>query len=240
MVRILVLFIVNFISLYSFALDTIVLTPVNYINFDSDVSVESMQKIAQQLYKLDKDLPKNRDIFISINTYGGDLDAAYQLIQITKQLNHKVNTITIKSVSAGFHLVQGLGYRYIISNGTMMTHPTSISLNDIRYPGNLISIIKQTVKDLFNRDRLVSKRLGLSVKKYHEKIIGDWNMDAESAIQNNAADKIINIECSPTLKNQTHEKAVQVSPFFPVQKTLVYSDCPLITLPINEKENRNE
>jgi len=81
----------------------------------------------------------------------------------------------------------------------------------------------------------VSKRMGISIKEYKEKIQNEMWLYDKNAVKENAADEVIQIKCSKELLNQRLEEQ-QTSGFFffSSTKTVVYSGCPLLRKPIGE------
>lgn len=101
---------------------TIILTNKNTVSLSGPIDGRLVAKVFSEIQDLDTENENKDPIYLFLNTPGGSIQAGFELIDNTKQINRPVHTITKFSASMGFQIVQNLGDRYILGNGAMMSH----------------------------------------------------------------------------------------------------------------------
>jgi ATP-dependent protease ClpP protease subunit len=106
----------------------IALTKDNFVVMDKEFTAESSAEIAIKLRAADRKLPAGQPLYLILNTPGGSIFAGLELIENINSMSRRVDTITIFAASMGFQTVQQLkGIRYIVGNGTLMSHKGRVS-----------------------------------------------------------------------------------------------------------------
>jgi len=93
------------------------------IYFTGDVTQESMKELAEQLIKIDLDLNISGPVKLHINSPGGDVAAAFGVIDILSNMRLVVNTIGLGEIcSCGLLLFLAGEKRYITKNTSILSH----------------------------------------------------------------------------------------------------------------------
>lgn len=205
----LLLVLVMFVSAFVFGKDVIenkspeviTLEEDNTIVLNEDVTEESIHELMLEItMKLDS-LKKNPVVYLVLNTNGGEVRSGIKFISFLKSLKIEVKTISIKSVSMGFHIVQNLGERLITENGYMMSHQMWMRVPVVELPvmehGRLGAELKQTKR----MDEIASKRMKISYENYLNLIASTFNVYGKDAVKMNSADRVIRISCGKSYKN---------------------------------------
>lgn len=213
----------------------IVLSKDNVIVLDSEVDGLSVSKVSAQAHQLDASLKSGYPIVLVLNTPGGSIDAGMELIESLKSLNRPVDTLTIFAASMGFQIAQNLNQRYILDYGTLMSHKAfggfqgqfsdGMSQLDSRYNFWLRRIKQmddQTVKRTNGKQTL---------KSYRDAYQNEMWLTGSESVDGGYADAVVNARCDASLQGN-HTVNIE---FFGMTFQLVFSDCPLISSPIDIK-----
>lgn len=204
--------------------ETIVLTEKNSVTFRGVVTEESVSKA--QLELMDK-CKNGKRLYLVLDTPGGSVPDGNQLIDTIKGLDCNVQTVTIFAASMGFHFVQSLEKRLITANGVLMSHRATIGMKG-EIPGEFLTRVNFFWKSLTRMDRLAGQRMGLTLKDYQNKIRDEYWVSGPDAIDDKAADEIVNVRCGEGLEGTTD--LVLLTFFGPI--TVTFSKCPMITAPL--------
>lgn len=103
----------------------------NQIYFNSNIDTNSANNFINLIDK--QVLNKNDDIYIILDTNGGDLYQTYKIISymdlLRNNLNIKFHCICMKAFSSGFFIYQLCDYRYWIdSNSIIMIHEPQLNI----------------------------------------------------------------------------------------------------------------
>jgi ATP-dependent Clp protease protease subunit len=210
-------------------LPIITLTKKNAVTFRGVVTGDSVNDIQQKLIKLSNELPKNANIYLILDTPGGSVDAGYLLIDTIKGLPQRVHTITIFAASMGFHFVQNLNNRYILSNGTLMSHRVRISGLSGEVPGEGVVRMNSILKGTIKMDTIVANRIHMKLKDYQSLIADEYWVSGGEAVNYKMVDREVLIRCSEYLANT--EETLKMSTLFG-NIDIIYSKCPLLRAPI--------
>jgi ATP-dependent protease ClpP protease subunit len=199
-------------------LKIITLEENNIINLRGSITKDNIDDTLIRYDSLKTRNP-NGDIFLVIESRGGDAEEGLRFIDHLKS-DHHLSVIIIKASSMASAIVEQLpGRRYIVKTGEMMFHRGG------HFP-------TMTVSDKLDIPN--STRLNLSLNEYRQRIMTEWYMDANEAILYNAADEIVIIKCGFSLQDASE------TIYFPHPNGLVQaiptSKCPLVTQPVEPKE----
>jgi ATP-dependent protease ClpP protease subunit len=212
------------------------LTTTNTVTFRGEVSPGSVTEVMVKLSKLALLRgSSNYPIYLVLDSPGGSIMAGDMLVQYLRTLSN-VHTITIFSASMAAGIVEAnKGIRYITPSGILMFHRASGSFEGQFNSGELESQLRLWTSIVNIMEQANADRLGITLQDYKARIVNEWWMLGQEAVQNKAMDFVVSVRCSQNLINQT-QKVTESSLFFQVE--LEYSDCPLFRAPlsINNKE----
>jgi ATP-dependent protease ClpP protease subunit len=217
----------------------IILSPDNTINFRGEVS--SVTVFAAQLElqaKLLKRGGKDYPIYLVLNTPGGSIYDGENFIEFTKT-KRNVHTITIFAASMGAIIVESLpGERLVLDSGILMFHRASGRFEGQFGDGEVEQQLEFWKNFVKNIDTRVSKRMGLDLEVYKDKIKDELWLRGSDAVKENAADRVVSVECTQELIDETEVLIESVMGIFEFETT--YSKCPLLTSPVSVKAPNQE
>jgi ATP-dependent Clp protease, protease subunit len=212
---------------------TITLTNKNTVSLSGPIEGRLVAKVFSENQDLDTENENKDPIYLFLNTPGGSIQAGFELIDNTKQINRPVHTITKFSASMGFQIVQNLGDRYILGNGVMMSHEAHGGFEGSFSHGKsqLDSIYNFWLKrieelDLVTVSRTKGKQTLDSYRKAYSK---DLWLTARQAVSQGYSDSIVGVKCAPSLRGTR----VEIENLFIGRVAIKFSLCPLITAPIS-------
>lgn len=210
--------------------DTVVIDKTNLVVLASEVNSKSVHDVMEKAHELDQDaeaILKKSPIYLFLLTPGGDVQAGENLAVYLSGLRRPVHTITLFAASMGFHLVQQLGTRYILENGTLMSHRARGGVQgefggldgsqfDQRYAfykARFAELDAQVVR------RTKGKQTMSSYLSAYENEM--WRTGSQ-AIEQGYADEIISVRCGETGPAITFPVS-----FMGMQINVKMSSCPL-------------
>lgn len=204
----------------------------NMLIMNDYFSSQSVAKLSDKALELDSRLPAQDPIFLVMDTGGGSIDAGLELIGILSSLNRPVHTLTIFSASMGFHTVTNLGERFILSNGTLMTHRARGSFGG-SFPGELDSRYSYYLKRIERLDHTVVARSKgkLTFDSYRKLYEHEFWCDGQDCVDKGIADKVVTASCD---KSVSDKKWVMLEKWVArtgnvIELMVEKSSCPLIT-----------
>ena len=230
MIRFLTILTLFLTSLNLQALETVLLKRNNTYTFRGPVTWNSISHAQSSILKLDSKLPKDEPIYLVLDTPGGSVFAGKAFLDAMKSIDREIKTVTMDAASMGFIFVQHLGERLITPTGSLMSHRASGGVRG-QFNGELESRLKYYKSVFRHMEKIVADRVGLSLEEYQKAIINEWWSYGEEALDDNLADKLVNIKCSRALLK--HRIKLKVSSFFGSYE-VVYSGCPLISGPVDD------
>ena len=225
--KILITAIILSLSLTTFAKD-IVLTEKTTVALNGEVSAESMALASQEL--MDKCTAEKPDLFLILNSPGGDVVAGNSFISFVKGLDCKVHTVTMFAASMAYIIAERLDNRYALESSIYMSHRMKMGMAG-QVPGEFVTryLFYKSIGDEINKK--IADRVGISVDEYVKQTYDELWLTGQQAVDKNHADKLVTVSCDNTLKGQ---KSQVFNTFFgPV--TVVFSKCPLIGDPLEIK-----
>jgi len=142
----------------------------------------------------------DRSVEKVLNTPGGSVISGLRMFDAINALDREVHTITMKSISMGFHTVQALGKRLITPSGVMMSHPISGGTKGTM--GIQESRTSFWVRVSKAMDTTVVNRTNgkWSLEKYKQTIISEYWAFGKEAVEDGFADEVVLAKCGKSIK----------------------------------------
>lgn len=208
----------------------IVLTKDNVLSLDGEMDDEGMAKLAVQARAMDSRLPSNEPLYLVISSPGGSIDAGLELISNLKTLNRPVHTISIFSASMAFHTVQGLGTRYVLETGTLMSHKARGGMQG-EIPGQFDSRYAYHLKRILKLDEKVVARSNgkQTVESYTAAYANELWCDGQECVDKGLADEVIPVTCDKSLEGTKKDVTAVSFMGLRLEVGVVKAACPTIT-----------
>lgn len=221
---------------------TVELSRRNTLALVDVVTSESVARLQAQLVDMSFNLKQGESINLILYTPGGDVQAGSALIDTIRSLPVPVNTITLFAASMGFHIVQNSpGERMITPSGTLMSHRARGGVEG-EFNGSINVRVNHIGDSLNELESRTASRMGLDIQTYRNLIRDEFWATAGIALKRDAADSMVLAKCDKSFSGSYNR---DVTTLFGTA-TLVMSNCPLITTPIEIKlsaqaaKNKNE
>lgn len=207
--------------------ESVVLNSDNTVRFADYYMQESVAKAMKDLKKLDS--PSKIDpIFLVINSGGGSIHWGNELIRFADNLNRPVHTITLFAASMGFQTVQGLGKRFILPNGELMSHKARGGVFG-EFPGQLdvrLAHYKRSIEmgDLHTVKRTNGKH---TLKSYTDLIENEYWCTSSDCVKAGFADRVVNASCDATMVGNIEDSWKFMYMGVVIELKFVFDKCPL-------------
>lgn len=201
------------------------LTSKNTVVFRGPVDEFSVSKAQQKILQLSRNMSPKDTIFMVLDTPGGSVTAGMRLVDTIRAVPQRVKTITQFAASMGFYFVQALDERLILPSGTLMAHRAKIGGVAGEIPGEVLVRINMVLDLIRTLEVTNSTRLGVTLEKYQEVIRDEYWVSGVDAVKQNAADRVVAIQCDESLDGT--EDDVAQTPFGNI--IVKFSKCPAIT-----------
>ncbi len=215
--------------------NNIVLSKDNTLVLLDEVNDETVAKLSAQALVLNDNLDSDEPIYLILNTPGGSVTAGLELIDNLKSLGRPVHTITIFAASMGFQIAQNLNERLMLESGTLMSHRARTSGVGGEFGGQEPSQLSNRL-NLWSRkirtmdEQTVKRTKGKqTIESYTKAYENELWLSGKEAITDGYADKIVTAQCDSSLKGTN----TQNFSFFGLKIEVVFSNCPLITGPLD-------
>lgn len=208
----------------------IVLTVDNSVVLDDVTCDEVTARVAKKAKELDARLASGEPIYLVLNTPGGCIDDGLNMIEVLKRLNRPVHTVVLFAASMGFQITQQLGNRYILRDGTLMSHKARGGFYG-EFPGQLDSRYSYYLKRISRMDEQAAKRTNgkHTFQSYRNLIENEYWCDGVDCVAQGFADKVATAKCDKSLDGIRTEEIKFFFAGMRIQIFLNYDKCPLIT-----------
>lgn len=200
-----------------------------YLNVSNVITIKDAideETATTFLHKLN--MLKNKEgIYVYLDTPGGSVESGNKILMEIQKYN--LSCIADRAYSMGFVILQGCRNRYITHYGRLMQHQISYAIENEK--GKIDSygkFIDQVETELVG---LQADRIQIPHDEFRLKTMNEWWMVGKYAIDNNCADKIVDVFCDTKLTNTYITEEYGLINF-------VYSACPLIPGPIEVIPNK--
>lgn len=209
---------------------SITLNERNTVVLSGAVNTITVNKVIQEI--MDRYNPiTNRDIYLVLNTPGGDVNAGLMLIDALNSLHMRIHTITLEAASMGFITVQFLGTRYIIEHGTLMSHKMRGGFSSLEIPGQFDSRYSYWLRRSQHINEQIVKRTNgkHTMTSYNTLIENEYWCEGQDCINQGFADEIVGVVCSTSLMKESEDEDIDSDFYGSLVKVKVkISKCPLI------------
>jgi ATP-dependent protease ClpP protease subunit len=202
------------------------LTTTNHILIRGEISTSSMDQAAEQFANIVLKRTGGETIYVVLDSPGGDIQAGNDFIEFAKLVGN-VETISMFSASMAAGIVQGLpGKRLVTENGTVMFHRASGGFQGQFEDGEVesrLAYAKSLVRSMEIRN---SERMSLPLKGYKSKIRNELWLYGRDAVNQKAADEVIDLRCSKELVEAKTVSYMSIMGMFTIK--VESSKCPLL------------
>lgn len=159
------------------------------------INTDSCVTIARHIMKFnaeDYGIPKKdrTPIVLYIASAGGEEDAGYLLIDTIKASKTPVITVNIGGCYSMAFLIFIVGHqRYSFINAKFMLHDGTISISNTGKKTKDFMQFREKFEEMTRR--FVLENTKIDEETYDAKVVDDWYMTAEEAVENGVADYII-------------------------------------------------
>lgn len=220
----------------SYAPNLVVLHSGNTLSLNDEVSGASVSSVIENLNQASskKGFGKPEDVYLFLNTPGGEIQAGLELIEALKGSGRKVHTITMFAASMGFQIAQNLGDRLILENGTLMSHRAYGGIKGEfggQSPSQMENRLGFWMERIKEMDKKTANRTGgkRTLEQYQADYENELWLTGAQAVAKGYADKIVTVKCDDSLAGfSTHSLN-----FMGLEVRYDLSNCPLNTSPTN-------
>jgi ATP-dependent Clp protease protease subunit len=216
----------NILPTQSNSIELIELKKDNFVTLRETIDQDSSSKLLSKLNVIES---KYEQIYLYINSPGGEVMAGLEIINYIKSLQQRSKIVTCivhNAMSMAFVIFQYCSQRYILYSSTLMQHQMSLGVKGKLYDINSRLSYINSLENRLNQDQAL--RLNMTVDNFTKLIQNDWWLYSEDIISNNAADKIVTIYCS----FENFDETILVQTMFG-DISIRYSACPLINYPLH-------
>lgn len=221
----------------------IVLEKGNFVLFNGEVSDETTNPVKQQVFDLinqDNFVEQKKEIYLVLNTPGGDVGSGIDMIEFLTALPIQIPTITIFAASMGFQFAENLGHRYILESGVLMAHKMSGGMRGeiSKHNGQLENRLRLWEDRQERMDQVCADRAKMSIKAFQELMENEYWCEGQNCINKGFADEVVKLSCGKSLIG-FEQKTVSVN-FMGMEfkVSAKFPNCPLLS-PYDIKVEQN-
>ena len=205
---------------------TINLTTKNTVRLSGEITAVNMRNTSIELSKA----VQNRrscatPLYLVIDSSGGSIDAGNKFIRYAKTICN-LQTLTLDGASMACAIAMQLpGRRYTTDISTLMFHRARATFSGQVESGEVETRLALEKTVIRHMEVLNAKRIGITLKDYKAKVVNEWLLYGQQAVDAGVMDEIVDVKCSNELQNKTVNKTVET--LFGLQQ-ITTSACPLI------------
>ena len=208
--------------------EVVVLNENNFVVIRGTINGQSTSKVVAKLSD-----NSEKDLYVYLNTGGGSVIDGMQIVQTLltiQKTGRNIHCIGNVALSMGFVIMQFCQNRYVLESSILMQHQMSLGtegqLMNIKSYMQFIDSMSESI------DKRQAERMGMTLVDFKNKANHDWWMFGGDSVLNNAADKLVYIQCD------VKGTEVDFVPTFFGEAKLTFSRCPLARHPLKiEFEN---
>lgn len=135
---------------------------------------------------------KYDEIYIYIDSPGGYILNAYEMIESFRKLKVKTICIAKNAKSAAFTLFQFCNRRLVTKESVLMTHEAYFEKVTLEELIEAYDKLEDNYDIYVKHNKLVARKLNITYSDYKAKIKKEWVMIGIDSIKNKAADEMVN------------------------------------------------
>jgi ATP-dependent Clp protease protease subunit len=215
----------------------IVLSSHNTVVLNKEINDETVAKTLQKLYELDSEMWHRKEpIYLFLYSPGGSIQSGLELIDATKGLHRRVDTISLFSASMAFRILQNLGVRYVMEDSILMSHRAAGKFSGYfggQKPSQLDSRYALWLQRMNELDEQTVARTNgkQTLQSYRAQYAEEMWITGKQAVEQGYADRIANVRCDSSLNGTTSHNIN----FMGLEVQYDISNCPLIIGLLNVK-----
>lgn len=215
--------------------DKVVLSTTNTVMLRGVVDEASVQKAQLELVRAVVARGKaTTPIYLVLDSPGGSIVDGQAFIEFAKTVPN-LRTVSIFSASMASAIVEALpGERLITNNGMLMFHRASGGFQGQFEDGEVERRLGMAKRLVLHMENINARRMQMKLEIYKGLVKDELWLDAEQSIAYRAADRIVDIYCTKDLIDAKERVELQ---FFFFKATLVFSKCPLMRAPEDDKKS---
>jgi len=187
--------------------EPITLGLMNTVYISGDIDQSTVRRAQTKFLSiLERKKDKLAPIYLVVDSQGGSVGHSTDLVRFFNSFsNLRLITITLRAASSAALLVQALQYpRYILADSMLMFHRAYLSFDGQFETGELESRLEHAKRFVRYFENIIADRIGITLEEYKQKILYEWHLFGQDIVDNNAADKIVEIRCTPNLIAASH------------------------------------
>lgn len=197
----------------------------NFITLRGTVDGDSVSRWIRDI-----NLINSNDIYLYIKSPGGSVTQGMTFIEQINSLQKggkNIHCIADFAASMAFIIFQSCPQRYIMSSSILMQHQMSLELKgNLQNLQNYLVFIDEINSVAINNQ---ASRINMKSIDFQNKVMNDWWVSGNFALENNLADEIVNVKCEKSLFNSIEE--IDINTIFG-KIVLEFYSCPIINNPV--------
>lgn len=211
----------------------LILTHDNHVSLIGMIDGASVAEAQQQLGRVANQALENNqtEVILYISSNGGNVISGNALIEdihFYQDQGLNITAVAPRAISMAFATLQACDKRCVLPTSILMQHQMSAGGGgEMENLHSHMDFLDQLYDNLLENQ---AQRLNMTIDDFKKRINHDWWMLGKRAIDNQAADQIVRVGCSPDLYKGNHTEDFYT--LFGAFR-LTFSDCPLVTFPLH-------
>lgn len=206
----------------------ITLEAKNTVSLREEFTSGTVNTLKGKLIQVDQNLGPKEEIYLYLDSPGGEILAGTKLIEVIRGLRHKVNVVANFAASMAYLTTQAAtGKRYITTTGSLMAHRAYLGAEGFS-PGNFETRAAYYHTIIGGLSAMAATRTGITAEDYETKVREEYWVVGAKAVADKQADEVVTASCSSDLNGVSTETLYTM--FGPVG--IVWANCPLVSEPL--------